>query len=135
MKVIFVDDQEEDGAKFPWVLGMKEEADHHEMEIISKFDFVDEVVQEIMSKSPDVVFMDYDFASFMYDFPAGVTGSTLVSALREAGYSGAIIGNSGSGIKNFKRDGVANLLNGSISQKSPRELKVIMDKLIERRKE
>lgn len=121
-KVIFVDDDA--GIVITqWHRGLREEADNHEMEIISKFNSPFEIVQQIIAENPDIVFMDYELGK-------NFTGSQIVTSLRESGFKKIIAANSGDGLSNFEKDGVAHLINDSVSAKDPEGLKEIWQRLM-----
>jgi len=69
---------------------------------------------------PDIVLVGYGLGK------PDITGADVIRSLREGGYSGHIIANSGGGAEQFNRAGVK--VDGT-ANRNPRDLKMVVDNL------
>lgn len=120
-KVLFVDDRL-DEVICQWQLSGC--ANNHELITLELFVSIERTCQMVSTFKPNVVVVGYGLGK------PDVTGADVVRALRERGYNGYIVANSGGGIEQFDRAGVK--IDGT-ANRNPRDLKEIMDNLAERR--
>jgi hypothetical protein len=120
-KVLFVDDRLGEVIR-QWDLSGC--ASSHQLLPLEPFDSIERTCQMVEALEPDVVLIGYGLGK-----PA-ITGADVVRSLRQAGYSGYIVANSGGGAEQFSRAGVK--VDGT-ANRNPHDLKMITDNLTERR--
>jgi len=126
---MFVDDYV-DGSKLAMIELERDDprtAEQFEVVYLSYSDSLSDAVKNILTNSPHVVFMDSDLKG---EF-GGADGAHVVLALREAGFTGMIVGNSSSGSAPFERNGVAGMMNGFLPDKN-KDVGVFLEKLLNR---
>ena len=120
-KILFVDDRLNEVIR-QWQLSGC--ASNHELLPLEPFDSIERTCQMVNTFEPNVVLIGYGLGK------PDITGADVVCSLRQGGYSGYIVANSGGGAEQFKRAGVE--VNGSVNRNS-RDLKTVVDNLTERR--
>lgn len=123
-KVLFVDDRLGEVIR-QWQLSGC--ASNHELLPLEPFDSIERTCQMVNTLEPDVVLIGYGLGK--QDI---ITGADVIQSLRQGGYNGYIIANSGGCAEQFNRadvkvDGTAN--------RNPYDLKMVIDNLTERRKQ
>ncbi len=98
MKVFFVDDRLEEVDR-QWRESRASKA--CEMCRLEPFCSVERTVQLVQSLDPDLILVGYGLGK------PPITGADVIRALREAGYAGRIVANSGGGIGQFERASVS----------------------------
>lgn len=121
VKVLFVDDRLGE-VIHQWQLSGC--ASNHELLPLEPFDSIERTCQMVNGYEPGVVLVGYGLGK------PDITGADIVRSLRQGGYSGLIIANSGGGTEQFNRDGVE--VNGT-ANRNPRDLKMVVDNLTERK--
>jgi hypothetical protein len=119
-KVLFVDDRPGE-ILHQWQLSGC--ASDHVMLPLEPFDSIERTCQMVNALEPDLVLVGYGLGK------PDITGADVVSSLRQGGYLGSIIANSGGGAEQFNRAGVE--VDGT-ANRNPRELKTVVDNLTER---
>ena len=120
-KVLFVDDRLGEVIR-QWQLS--DCASNHELLPLEPFDSIERTCQMVDTLEPNVVLVGYGLGK------PDITGADVVRSLRQRGYNGNIIANSGGGAEPFNRAGVE--VDGT-ANRNPRDLKMIVDNLTERR--
>lgn len=113
-RVLFIDDRIEEVAR-QWRFSGCE--DKHELLPLEPFNSLERTCQMIDALKPDIILVGYGLGK------PNITGSDVVKSLRQRGYSGYVVANSGGGVEQFADavDGTAN--------RSPHDLKIIMNSL------
>lgn len=96
-KVLFVDD------RLGEVIRQWQEsgcASNHELLPLEPFDSIERTCQMVETFQPNVVLIGYGLGK------SDVTGADVILILRQRGYKGFIVANSGGGAEQFSRDGV-----------------------------
>ncbi len=120
-KILFIDDRLYEVAR-QWQLSGC--ASKHELLPLEPFTSIKRTCQAVAELKPVIIFVGYGLGSFP------ITGADVIRALRQEGYNGYIVANSGGSIEQFNRSEVE--VTGS-ANRSPRDLKIIVDKITERR--
>jgi hypothetical protein len=120
-KILFVDDRLNEVIR-QWRLSGC--ASNHELLPLEPFDSIERTCRMVNTFGPDVVLVGYGLGK------PDITGADVVRSLRKGGYTGYIIANSGGGAEQFNRAGVK--VDGT-ANRNPRDLKIIVDNLTERR--
>jgi len=118
-KILFVDDRLNEVIR-QWELSGC--ASNHELLRLEPFDSIERTYQIVNSLKPDIVIIGYGLGK------PDITGADVVRSLREGGYSGYIVANSGGGLEQFSRAGVE--VDGT-ANRNPRDLEMVVDKLTE----
>ena len=116
-KVLFVDDRLGEVIR-QWQLSGC--ASNHEMLPLEPFDSIERTCQMVNTLEPNVVLVGYGLGK------SDITGANVVRSLRQGGYSGYIVANSGGGTEQFNRDGVK--VDGA-ANRNPCDLKMVVDNL------
>lgn len=119
-KVLFVDDRLDEVIR-QWELSDCES--NHELLSLEPFDSIERTCQMVNTLEPNVVLVGYGLGK------SDITGADVVRSLRQGGYSGYIVANSGGGLEQFIRAGVE--VDGTVNR-NPRDLKIVVDNLTER---
>ena len=82
---------------------------------LSRFSTPDEAAENAVAECPDIVFVDYIYDSPAHAYGDDVNGESIVRALREKGFTGAIYGNSSLGPRVFSL--VKHLMDGCLPGK------------------
>ena len=106
-RVLFVDDRLGEVIR-QWELSGC--ASNHELLPLEPFDSIERTSQMVKDFQPDVVLVGYGLGK------SDVTGRDVVLALRNEGYQGRIIANSGAGMEQFRRAGVS--VDGSANRRA-----------------
>ncbi len=117
MKILFVDDRLNE------IIRQWERSgcvSNHELLPLEPFDSIERTCQTVDDLEPNVVIIGYGLGK------PEVTGADVIRALREKGYRGYIVANSGGGVEQFTQAGVE--IDGS-ANRNPRDLKTIVDNL------
>lgn len=120
-KVLFVDDRLGEVVR-QWQLSGC--ASNHELLPLESFTSIERTCQMVNTFEPNVVLVGYGLGK------SDITGADVIRSLREEGYSGYIVANSGGGAEQFNRAGVE--VDGTANRNS-RDLKTVVDNLTERR--
>lgn len=120
-KILFVDDRLGEVIR-QWKLSGC--ASDHELLPLEPFDSIERTCQMVDDHKPHVVLVGYGLGK------PDITGADVIRSLRQGGYNGNIIANSGGGMHQFNRAGVE--VDGT-ADRNPRDLKMILDNLTERR--
>jgi CheY-like chemotaxis protein len=96
VKVMFVDD-EPDVINRQWCCSGC--ANNHELIPLEPFVSIEQTCQIVKALKPDVIFMDYDLGQGTLT----VNGALVIRALRQLGYKGLIVANTGGNVENFRR--------------------------------
>lgn len=120
-KVLFVDDRLGEVIR-QWQLSGC--ASNHELLLLEPFDSIERTCQMVDTLEPNVVLVGYGLGK------PDITGADVVRSLRQGGYSGHIVANSGGGTEQFNRAGVE--VDGT-ANRNPHDLKMVVDNLTERR--
>lgn len=121
VKVLFIDDRIGEVIR-QWQLSGC--ASNHELLPLEPFDSIERTCQMVNTLGPDVVLVGYGLGK------SEITGADVVRSLRQRGYNGRIVANSGSGTEQFNRAGVE--VDGT-ANRNHRDLKMVVDNLSERR--
>jgi len=97
-KVLFVDDRLNE-VMYQWECSGC--ASGHQLLVLEKFDYVKQTCENVKSLQPDVVLIGYGLGKGV-----DITGADVVNSLREMGYKGRIVANSGGGVSSFVQKGV-----------------------------
>jgi hypothetical protein len=97
-------------------------ANSHGLLPLEPFDSIEQTVQVVESLKPDIIIVGYGLGK------PNVTGANVIQSLRDLGYAGCIIANSGGGMAQFTRAGVA--VDAS-ANRSPDRLRKILTELTE----
>ena len=116
-RILFVDDRPQEILRLWQCSGCES---NHELLPLAPFNSLEETRQSVRDLCPDVVVVGYGLGKL------GVTGADIIQSLREGGYIGCIIANSGGGRRAFDRTAVA--VDG-YADRNPHELKRILDQL------
>jgi len=116
-KVLFVDDRLGEVIR-QWQLSGC--ASNHELLPLEPFDSIERTCQMVNTLEPNVVLVGYGLGKL------DITGADVVRSLRQGGYSGYIVANSGGGAEQFNRAGVK--VDGT-ANRNPRDLKMVEDNL------
>lgn len=92
-------------------------ASNHELLPLEPFDSIERTSQMVKHFKPDVVLVGYGLGK------SDVTGGDVVLALRNEGYQGCIIANSGAGMEQFRRAGVS--VDGTANRKACDLLEIV----------
>lgn len=115
-RVLFVDDRLDEVLRQWHGSGC---AGSHELLLLEPFTSVADICRKVNSLKPDVVLIGFGLGVPEFN------GADLIKAIRQAGYTGRVIANSGDpGL--FSRAGVE--VDGS-ANRSPGDLKVVLEKL------
>lgn len=117
-RVLFVDDRPAE-VMLQWKISGCE-SDGHVPIPIGSFEDIEQTCLVVKMLQPEVVLVGYGLGK------PEVTGADVIRSLRQGGYTGYIIANSGGGAEQFERAGVE--VNGS-ANRDPHNLKRIMDNL------
>ena len=120
-KILFVDDRLGEIIR-QWQLSGC--ASNHELLLLEPFDSIERTCQMVDTLEPNVVLVGYGLGK------PNITGADVVRSLRQGGYNGNIIANSGGGAEQFNRAGVE--IDGT-ANRNPRDLKMVVDNLTKRR--
>ena len=120
-KVLFVDDRLNE-IIYQWRLSGC--GNNHELLPLEPFDSIERTCQIVDTLKPNVVLVGYGLGK------PDITGADVVRSLRQGGYNGNIIANSGDGVEQFNRAGVE---VDETANRNPHDLKTIVDNLTERR--
>lgn len=120
-KVLFVDDRLGEVIR-QWQLSGC--ASNHEMLPLEPFDSIERTCQMVNTLEPNMVLVGYGLGK------PNITGADVVRSLRQGGYSGHIVANSGGGAEQFNRAGVE--VDGT-ANRNPRDLKMVVDNITKRR--
>lgn len=121
MRVFFIDDRPNEIIR-QWQLSGC--ASNHELLPLEQFDSVERTCQMVNALEPDVVLVGYGLGK------TNITGADVVRSLRQGGYNGNIIANSGGGAEQFNQVGVE--VDGTANRNSS-DLKMIVGNLTQRR--
>jgi len=120
-KILFVDDRLNEIIR-QWKLSGC--ASNHELLPLEPFDSIERTCRLVKDFEPDVVLIGCGLGK------PDITGADVIRSLRQGGYNGHIIANSGGGAEQFNRGGVE--IDGS-ANRNPHNLKTIVNNLAERR--
>jgi hypothetical protein len=119
MRVLFVDDRIEE-VEYQWEeSGCSQE---HELLSLEPFDSIEQVCAQVRTYHPEVIVIGHGLGLFK------PTGVDVIKALREQGYDGYIIANSGAGNRPFVEAGIT--INGNAVRR-PRGLHIALTSLKE----
>lgn len=121
MKVLVIDDRLDEVVR-QWQLSGC--ASDHELLPLEPFDSIERTCQLVNTLEPHVVLVGYGLGK------PDITGADVVCSLRQGGYNGNVIANSGGGTEQFNRAGVE--VDGT-ANRNPRDLKMVVDNLTQRR--
>jgi len=116
-KVFFVDDRLEE-VIHQW--NSSGCAIDYELLPLERFDTIERTCQMVNNFNPDLVLIGYGLGK------PNVNGADVTRSLRQGGYGGLIISNSGAGIEQFGQSGV--VVDG-FTNRNPSELKKLVDNL------
>jgi len=116
-RILFVDDRLGEVIR-QWQLSGC--ASNHELLLLEPFVSIEQTCQMVNVLEPDIVLVGYGLGK------PDITGADVIRSLREGGYSGHIIANSGGGAEQFNRAGVK--VDGT-ANRNPRDLKMVVDNL------
>jgi hypothetical protein len=122
-KVLFVDDRLGEVIR-QWQLSGC--ASDHELLPLEPFDCIERTCQMVNDLEPNVVLVGYGLGK------PNITGADVVRSLRQGGYTGHIVANSGGGAEQFSRAGVE--VDGT-ANRNHRDLKTVVDHLTRERDE
>lgn len=114
-KILFVDDRLGEVMR-QWDLSGC--ASNHELLPLEPFESIERTCQMVETLKPDVVLVGYGLGK------PDITGADVIRSLRQEGYSGYIVANSGGGAEQFDRAGVK--VDGSANREPP-NLKTIVE--------
>lgn len=120
-KILFVDDRVNEVLQQWRSSGCESE---HKLLPLEVFDSIERTCYMVNTLKPDVVLVGYGLSKGV------ITGADVIRSLRQEGYTGYIIANSGGGIDSFDRAGVQ--VDASANRNSY-DLKMIIDNLNSRR--
>lgn len=120
-RILFVDDRLDEVIR-QWQLSGC--ASIHELLPLEPFDSIERTCQAVETLEPNVVLVGYGLGK------PDITGADVIRSLRQGGYNGNIIANSGSGAEQFNRAGVE--VDGT-ANRNPHDLKMVVDDLNKRR--
>lgn len=116
-KVLFVDDRLGEVIRQWQISGCESD---HELLPLEPFDSIERTCQMVNTFQPDMLLVGYGLGK------PTITGADVFRSLRQGGYNGYIIANSGGGIEQFVRAGVE--VDGT-ANRNPRDLKMVVDNL------
>lgn len=119
-KVLFVDDRLGE-VILQWQLSGC--ASNHELLPLEPFDSIERACQMVNNLKPNVVLVGYGLGK------PDITGADVIRSLRQGGYNGYIVANSGGGAEQFNRAGVE--VDGT-ANKNHHDLKIVVDNLTKR---
>lgn len=120
-KILFVDDRIGEVIR-QWQLSGC--ASDHELLPLEPFDSIERTCQMVSVLEPNIVLVGYGLGK------PNITGADVFRSLRQVGFSGNIVANSGGGVEQFNRAGVE--VDGTVNR-NPHDLKMIVDNLTKRR--
>jgi len=120
-KILFVDDRLNEVIR-QWQLSGCE--CNHELLPLEPFDSIERTCQLVNTFKPNIVLVGYGLGK------ANITGADVILSLRQGGYRGYIVANSGGSVEQFNRAGVK--VDSSANRK-PNDLKMVVRNLTERR--
>lgn len=123
MKVLFVDDRPDEVGRQWSRSGCGSE---HELLPMEPFASIERTCQIVATFQPDTILVGFGLGI------PGVTGADVIRALRERGYAGAIIANSGGGKESFVYAGVE--IDGTADRKPMLLTKALKPITTEKRK-
>ena len=91
MKILFLDDRPQEIKRLWANAGCQ----HHELLPVEKFESVESTLTRIELEKPDIIFIGYGLGHL------DITGKDVVIAIREKGFQGLIIANSGGTLEQF----------------------------------
>lgn len=119
-KVLFVDDRLGEIIR-QWQLSGC--ASNHELLPLEPFDSIERTCQIVNTFEPDVVLIGYGLGK------PDITGADVIRSLRQEGYNGNIVANSGGGAEQFSQADVE--VDGA-ADRNPHDLKMVVDNLARR---
>lgn len=119
-KILFVDDRLDEVIR-QWQLSGC--ANNHELLPLEPFGSIERTCQMVDILNPDMVLIGYGLGK------PGITGADVVRSLRQRGYGGCIVANSGGGVEQFNRSGVE--VDGT-ANRNHCDLKTVVNNLIGR---
>lgn len=130
MRLVVIDDQKGE-VDILFLLAKKHGFNpaEHEISIVWQIDGIRHAVEQAIRNVPDAIFVDWQFDDQHHPIPKGITGAGIVSALRAAGYTGPIYSHSSSGVENFEKAGVANLMGHEATNKKAEKFAQIVASL------
>lgn len=114
-KVLFVDDRLGEIVRLWQLSGCESD---YELLPLEPFDSIERTSQRVDTLKPEVVLVGFGLGK------PDVTGADVIRALRQGGFSGIIIANSGGGIEQFNQAGTS--VDGSVDR-NPQKLKSILN--------
>lgn len=121
VKILFVDDRPDEVIR-QWQLSGC--ANNHEMLPLEPFSSIERTCRMVDALKPDLVLIGYGLGK------PDITGADVINSIRQRGYSGYIIANSGGGTEQFNQAGVK--IDGT-ANRNPHDLKTVINNLTERR--
>ena len=119
-KVLFIDDRLDEVLR-QWKLSGCES--DHELLRLEPFVSIERALGLVRTLTPDVVLVGYGLGK------PGVTGADVVRSIRQDGYSGYVVANTGGDVGQFSRAGVE---VDETANRNPHDLKQIVDNLTAR---
>lgn len=116
-RILFIDDRM-DEIHCQWQLSGCE--NDHELLPLQPFESIEQARWMVEEFRPDVILVGYGLNK------SDITGADVIRSLREEGYKGRMIANSGGGRKLFDRSGI--VVDGS-ADRTPNGLKTTVDNL------
>lgn len=117
LKVMFIDDRLGEVIR-QWQLSGC--ASNHEILPLEPFDSIERTCRMVETSQPNVILIGYGLGM------PGITGADVILTIRQRGYKGLIVANSGGGTEQFSRDGV---VVGGVANRNARDLRMVMSTL------